>query len=130
MLAWFRSRLTFANVVSLTALFVALSGGAYALSHRHAEARAIRKALAGEAATRYIPSYWVALVDHTLGESEQALDGLEQAALARYPQIAYLGVEPIFDTLRAHPRFAALLQQIDIPSAAAATRLPASETDS
>ena len=32
MLIWFRSRLTFANVVSLTALFVALSGGAYALS--------------------------------------------------------------------------------------------------
>ena len=32
MLAWFRSRLTFANVVSLMALFVALSGGAYALT--------------------------------------------------------------------------------------------------
>jgi hypothetical protein len=32
MLTWFRSRLTFANVVSVTALFVALSGGAYALS--------------------------------------------------------------------------------------------------
>jgi hypothetical protein len=32
MLARFRSRLTFANVVSLMALFVALSGGAYALT--------------------------------------------------------------------------------------------------
>lgn len=32
MLATFRSRLTFANVVSLMALFVALSGGAYALT--------------------------------------------------------------------------------------------------
>ena len=32
MLAWCRSRLTFANVVSLMALFVALSGGAYALT--------------------------------------------------------------------------------------------------
>lgn len=32
MLAAFRSRLTFANVVSLIALFVALSGGAYALT--------------------------------------------------------------------------------------------------
>jgi hypothetical protein len=32
MLARFRSHLTFANVVSLMALFVALSGGAYALS--------------------------------------------------------------------------------------------------
>lgn len=32
MLAAFRSRLTFANVVSLVALFVALSGGAYALT--------------------------------------------------------------------------------------------------
>jgi hypothetical protein len=32
MLAAFRSRLTFANVVSLMALFVALSGGAYALT--------------------------------------------------------------------------------------------------
>lgn len=31
-LAAFRSRLTFANVVSLIALFVALSGGAYALT--------------------------------------------------------------------------------------------------
>jgi hypothetical protein len=32
MLARFRSRLTFANVVSLMALFVALSGGAYAMT--------------------------------------------------------------------------------------------------
>jgi hypothetical protein len=32
MLASFRSRLTFANVVSLMALFIALSGGAYALT--------------------------------------------------------------------------------------------------
>src|SRR3954464_13778275 len=32
MLAVFRSHLTFANVVSLMALFVALSGGAYALT--------------------------------------------------------------------------------------------------
>ena len=32
MLAWCRSRLTFANVVSLMALFVALGGGAYALT--------------------------------------------------------------------------------------------------
>ena len=32
MLATFRSRLTFANVVSLMALFIALSGGAYALT--------------------------------------------------------------------------------------------------
>jgi hypothetical protein len=32
MLAALRSRLTFANVVSLVALFVALSGGAYALT--------------------------------------------------------------------------------------------------
>jgi hypothetical protein len=32
MLGWLRSHLTFANVVSLIALFVALSGGAYALT--------------------------------------------------------------------------------------------------
>jgi hypothetical protein len=32
MLAWLRSHLTFANVVSLMALFVALGGGAYALT--------------------------------------------------------------------------------------------------
>jgi hypothetical protein len=32
LLAWFRSRVTFANLVSLTALFVALGGGAYAMT--------------------------------------------------------------------------------------------------
>jgi serine/threonine protein kinase len=55
-----------------------------------------------------------ALVELGLGEIERALDGLEQASRDRYPHVVYIGVEPIFDALREHPRFQQLLQRMHL----------------
>lgn len=48
------------------------------------------------------------------GDSSEALDWLEQAYERRTRHLAFLGVDPLFDELRAEPRFQALLARIGV----------------
>ena len=84
----------------------ALLGHACALGGDREQARAILAQLS--------TPYPRALVELGLGELERALSGLEQAARERYPQIVYVGVEPMFDALRGHPRFQQLLARMHL----------------
>lgn len=54
---------------------------------------------------------FLALVHAALGDREEALAQLEEARAQRSPWIAFLGVEPGFDSLREEPGFAALLRR-------------------
>jgi len=45
----------------------------------------------------------------------RALDLLERAYKERVPGITYIGCNPLFDPLRAEPRFQALLRQMNLP---------------
>jgi tetratricopeptide (TPR) repeat protein len=56
----------------------------------------------------------LALVKLGLGDHAGALDGLEQAYAANSQMMAWIGRDPIFDPLRAEPRFAALLKQLHL----------------
>jgi serine/threonine protein kinase/tetratricopeptide (TPR) repeat protein len=58
--------------------------------------------------------YARALVELGLGETERALDGLDQASRERYPHVVYVAVEPMFDPLRQHPRFRQLLDRMHL----------------
>jgi TolB-like protein/predicted Ser/Thr protein kinase len=49
------------------------------------------------------------------GEREKALDWLEQAYEVRDQGMPYISIEPIYDSVRDHPRFHALLQQMNLP---------------
>jgi tetratricopeptide (TPR) repeat protein len=53
-----------------------------------------------------------------LGHLDRALDALERAVAAQEPNMIWLGVSPVFEPLRAHPRFQALLRKMDFPQAA------------
>jgi TolB-like protein len=55
------------------------------------------------------------------GDKHSALTHLESAFTDRDRGIIYLGVDPHWDTLRGDPRFAALLERLNLPPAA---RLP------
>ncbi|MGH7336459.1 MAG: TPR end-of-group domain-containing protein, partial [Myxococcota bacterium] len=57
---------------------------------------------------------WWAVLLLGLGETEPALDRLEQATDERFDWIVALRVEPLFDELRAHPRFVALIERIGL----------------
>ncbi len=49
------------------------------------------------------------------GDRARALDMLERAYAEGEPNIVYIGVNPIFDPLRAEPLFQALLRKMNLP---------------
>jgi serine/threonine-protein kinase len=67
--------------------------------------------LAGE---RYVSPARLAQVHVGLGERTEALDRLEEAHAERAADLAWLGVRPVFASLRDEPRFMTLLTQIGV----------------
>ncbi len=57
-----------------------------------------------------------AAVYAALGEADKALAILEQAVDLKQPKVLFLRLDPRFKSLRAHPRFHALLQRLGLDS--------------
>ena len=55
-----------------------------------------------------------------LGETHLAIDALDRALAAHAADLAWLRVRPVFDSLRAEPRFAGLTEAIGVSGASAA----------
>jgi tetratricopeptide (TPR) repeat protein len=87
-------------------------GRAYAMADRRADALKIRAQLQQLAAREYVPPYFTAEIDAALGEKEHALAALETALSERDVYLAWLKVDAAFDSLRAEPRFAQLMQRV------------------
>lgn len=49
-----------------------------------------------------------------LGQVDRAFRWLERAADDREPLVIYLAVDPLYEPLRADPRFAALLRRLGL----------------
>jgi tetratricopeptide (TPR) repeat protein len=94
---------------------IGLLGYAYGKAGRTPEARAIGGRLRQLSTTRYISGYILAHYHLGLGDREQALTELERAYEDRSWLVALLKVDPLFDELRAEPRFQALLQRLKFP---------------
>jgi hypothetical protein len=59
---------------------------------------------------------WPAAQDYIhVGELDRALDWLERGYDVRNQNMPYISVAPIFDSVRQHPRFRALLQRMNLP---------------
>jgi hypothetical protein len=63
---------------------------------------------------RYVSPSLLAQVHAALGESAQALDWLDRAADCRAADLAWIGVRPVFDSLRGEPRLAALTADVGL----------------
>ncbi len=57
-------------------------------------------------------AYMLASVHFTLGEYDQGFDWLERAHQERSPDMRFLKVNPLFDCVRADPRFTAMLKKM------------------
>ena len=102
-------------------------------AHAHALARAGRADEAEETLARlelrarkhYVPATSLAQILIGLDRLDEALDRLDEAAEARATELIWIGVRPIYDPLRASPRFQALLARLSLtPPDAGATDLP------
>ena len=89
-------------------------GHAYAMLGRRNEALNIVGELKEISKKSFRGSYDSAILYTGLGERDKAFEQLNQAYEERSGWIIYLKVEPQFDSLRADPRYAALLQRLNL----------------
>jgi TolB-like protein/Flp pilus assembly protein TadD len=92
---------------------------AYGRAGQVAEARKILADMEQLAAVRYMPSPQLALIHLGLGETDRALDRLEQGFEEKSYWMIYLKADPVYDGLRTHPRFIRLLERLAFASSAA-----------
>jgi eukaryotic-like serine/threonine-protein kinase len=88
-------------------------GHAYAVAGKTTQARAVLASLDSVAASRYVPSYYFALLHTALGQRDQALRDLERAYEERSTVLAYLRIDPRLAPLHEEPRFVALAKRLD-----------------
>jgi TolB-like protein/Flp pilus assembly protein TadD len=92
---------------------IALNGQLAAIMGRPEEARQALKALDEMEKHRYVDVFWRALLYLSLGDKDRALEALEQSYVNREGyEIGLIKVDPMLDSLRAEPRFQALVKKV------------------
>jgi TolB-like protein/tetratricopeptide (TPR) repeat protein len=105
-----------ASTASNTPEPIALSGELAAMMGRPEEARQALTALDELEKHRYVDVFWRALLYLSLGEKDRALQFLEQSyANGEGYEIGLISVDPMLDSLRAEPRFQALVKKVINP---------------
>ncbi len=92
-----------------------LVGFVHAQAGRLDAAREVLRAVDARAQTSYVPPVEIAYLHAAVGDRAGALDWLERAHQAQGPWMELLAVHPVVDSLRAEPRFRALLAQLRLP---------------
>jgi serine/threonine-protein kinase len=82
----------------------------------HAEAHTLLAELIELRNSRYVSAYDVALIHLALGEAGAAMEMLETAYAERAHSMAFMGVDPRLDLLRAEARFERLQARLRFPS--------------
>lgn len=95
--------------------FLAFLGYGYARSGMSGEAKKILVRLDEQSKSRYISPVDYAVIYVGLGDRDKAFEWLERAVDERADWLVYLKVEPVFDSIRDDPRFAAILKKMNFP---------------
>lgn len=96
-------------------VFFGQRGYALAQTGRRKEAEEVLKRWKELAKTRYVMSYWIAVVYAALGDTEAAFAELEESYQQREWFFPRLKTDPFMDPLRSDPRFADLLKRTGLP---------------
>jgi serine/threonine-protein kinase len=91
-------------------------GAHLARAGRVDEARAILDQLVDSESGGGVSKMLAAQIHTCLGESEKALDLLEQCAAERSARLIWIGVRPLLDPLRDAPRFQRILDRLRLPN--------------
>ena len=93
---------------------LAALGRAYAVSGKRDEAKRVLAELQEKSRQSYVPLYSIAIIYAGLGENDKAFEWLEKAYEDRSMFLTWLKVDPQLNSLRADPRFAALLRKVGL----------------
>ena len=96
------------------AVTVGSLGSSYALSGRKDDARVMLGQLLESAEQRYVSPVSIASIYLGLGETDEAFEWLDRAIDDRDGPVFTLKVNPIYDVLRADPRYQALLLKLHL----------------
>ncbi len=87
---------------------------AYAMAGRPTDAERILTEMRSPTSARPVVPYQLALIYAAMGNTNQALDWLEEANRAKDPAVIQMGVDPTLDPIRGEPRFLQLLTSLDL----------------
>jgi len=103
-----------ASTSPASTIWLAQLGQAYAMAGDRARARQILRTLEEKARESYVSPYHFAYVLTGLGEMDRAMDYLERAVAERTGASYGIKGSFLFKLLRGHPRFSALLRQMNL----------------
>lgn len=109
-----------AHSLSGTPLHEGLLGLAHGLAGDTETARGMETSLLRRGQREYVSPYVMALLAIGLRQNSRAVEWLEKAAEERTPTLKWIGVDPMFDSLRGEPRFRAILGRMGLPIRTAA----------
>jgi TolB-like protein/Tfp pilus assembly protein PilF/predicted Ser/Thr protein kinase len=76
--------------------------------------RRVAEALIVRSRSVFVPAWQIGTLFTRAGMENEALDWLEKAFQAHDPNMPYISIDPIFDPLRASPRFQDLLRRMNL----------------
>jgi serine/threonine protein kinase/tetratricopeptide (TPR) repeat protein len=86
-----------------------------ALWGKEDKARGLLQGLEKTSQEKYVPAYSIAGIWAGLGDRAQALLWLEKACEERSARMAFVNVDPVFDTFRSDARFQEVLRRAKLP---------------
>ncbi|MBI4751148.1 MAG: winged helix-turn-helix domain-containing protein [Acidobacteria bacterium] len=89
-------------------------GHVYGISGNRGEAQKLLEQLKKQSTRSYFPPEEIAKIYIGLGEKDQAVAWLEKAFEKRSDHLVFVKVDPVWDSLRADPRFSSLMQRIGL----------------
>jgi tetratricopeptide (TPR) repeat protein len=91
---------------------IAALGHVHAVAGHRSAADERLAALMALSQQRYVSPVLIALIYTGLGDSTNAITWLQKGVGARAIEMAWLGVRPVFDSLRPHPAFQSILEEV------------------
>ena len=88
-------------------------GHSYALAGNQSEAVEMLSQLDKLSKLRYVSPIHKGLIYMGLGDKKRALENIDKAFEKREPLLAYIKIDPIFDSLRVEPQFKAILKKMN-----------------
>jgi serine/threonine protein kinase/Tfp pilus assembly protein PilF len=88
---------------------------AYAASNKKQDALKITEQLEARSKNRYVSQYNIALIYVTLGDKENSFKYLQKAVSERDDWLDQIAMEPMWDPLRADPRYKDILSKMNFP---------------